>query len=152
MSGNQNERSSTGKVKPNTNEEGEMRIGELAAASGTTTKTLRFYEEAKLLPAPRRTPNGYRDYNPDVLRRLDFIRRSRTAGFTLAQTRTILHLRDAGTTPCDHVQQLLTTHLADLDKQIADLQALRQTVTQLHDAAANIQPASCDPATVCRYL
>jgi DNA-binding transcriptional MerR regulator len=38
-----------------------MRIGELAAASGTTTKTLRFYEEAGLLPAPKRTFGGYRD-------------------------------------------------------------------------------------------
>ena len=41
-----------------------MRIGELAVASGTTTKTLRFYEEAGLLPAPERTANGYRDYTP----------------------------------------------------------------------------------------
>ena len=56
-----------------------MRIGELAVASGTTTKTLRFYEEAGLLPAPERTANGYRDYTPAALARLDFVRRGRTA-------------------------------------------------------------------------
>lgn len=50
-----------------------MRIGELAVASGTTTKTLRFYEEAGLLPAPERTANGYRDYTPAALARLDFV-------------------------------------------------------------------------------
>jgi len=49
-------------------------------ASGTTTKTLRFYEEAGLLPAPERTANGYRDYTPAALARLDFIRRGPPLG------------------------------------------------------------------------
>ena len=47
-----------------------MRIGEVAQASGTTTKTLRYYEEFGLLPAADRTPAGYRDYGPEVLDRL----------------------------------------------------------------------------------
>lgn len=89
-----------------------MRIGELAVASGTTTKTLRFYEEAGLLPAPERTANGYRDYTPAALARLDFVRRGRTAGLTLAQIREILDIRDAGVAPCQHVHALLEAHLA----------------------------------------
>ncbi|MCT2108153.1 heavy metal-responsive transcriptional regulator, partial [Dietzia cinnamea] len=88
-----------------------MRIGELAVASGTTTKTLRFYEEAGLLPAPERTANGYRDYTPAALARLDFVRRGRTAGLTLAQIREILDIRDAGVAPCQHVHALLEAHL-----------------------------------------
>ena len=99
-----------------------MRIGELAEASATTTKTLRFYEEAGLLPAPERTSSGYRDYAPEALARLDFIRRSRTAGLTLAQIRDVLDIRDAGVPPCQHVQDLLEARLGDLDRQIADLQ------------------------------
>jgi DNA-binding transcriptional MerR regulator len=77
-----------------------VRIGELAEASGMTTKTLRFYEEAGLLPAPERTSGGYRDYDPEVVPRLDFIRRSRAAGLTLAQIRDVLDVRDGGTAPC----------------------------------------------------
>ena len=50
-----------------------MRIGEVARASGTTSKTLRYYEEVGLLPAADRTPAGYRDYGAEVLDRLDFI-------------------------------------------------------------------------------
>jgi DNA-binding transcriptional MerR regulator len=129
-----------------------MRIGKLAEASSTTPKTLRFYEEAGLLAPPVRTSGGYRDYPPATVARLDFIRRSRCAGLTLAQTRDILDLRDAGTAPCQHVQQLLATRLADLDRQITDLQLLRETVVGLRAAATVVEPATCDPTVVCRYL
>lgn len=129
-----------------------MRIGELAEAAGTTAKTLRFYEEAGLLQAPERTSSGYRDYPHDTVARLDFIRRSRSAGLTLAQIRDILDLRDAGNAPCHHVQQLLAARLAELDRQITDLQLLRATVEELHNAATVVEPASCNPANVCRYL
>jgi MerR family transcriptional regulator, Zn(II)-responsive regulator of zntA len=81
-----------------------MLIGELAEASGATTKTLRFYEEAGLLPAPERTAAGYRDYNAQILPRLDFIRRGRAAGLSLTQIREVLEVRDAGSPPCQHVQ------------------------------------------------
>ena len=85
-----------------------MRIGELAAKAGITTKTLRFYEEKGLLPPPERAANGYRDYEPTVLSRLDFIRRGRAAGLTLAQIRDVIEVRDSGDAPCGHVYQLLT--------------------------------------------
>lgn len=129
-----------------------MRIGELAEASGTTTKALRFYEDAGLLPAPERTAAGYRDYSPDVISRLAFIRRSQAAGLTLAQIREILEIRDGGHAPCDHVQQLLSDRLADLDRQIAELTELRATVAHLKADATTVEPARCDPETVCRYL
>ena len=129
-----------------------MRIGELAEASGTTTKTLRFYEQAGLLRAPQRTSSGYRDYAPETLARLDFIRSSRSAGLTLAQIREVLDIRDAGVAPCQHVHDLLEVRLGDLDRQIADLQALRHTVVHLRDGAATVDPTKCDARTVCRYL
>ena len=129
-----------------------MRIGELAQASGTTTKTLRFYEQAGLLPAPERTASGYRDYSPETLARLDFIRRSCSAGLTLAQIREVLHIRDAGAAPSHHVHDLLQARLGDLDRQIADLQALRETVAHLRKVASPVDPASCEASTVCRYL
>ncbi len=73
-----------------------MKIGELSAATGTTTKTLRFYDTSGLLPPTGRTANGYRDYGPDALDRIDFIRRGQAAGLTLAQIKQIIDVRDAG--------------------------------------------------------
>ena len=129
-----------------------MRIGELAEASGTTTKALRFYEAAGLLLAPERTAAGYRDYSPDAISRLNFIRRSQAAGLTLAQIRTVLEIRDGGQAPCAHVQELLSDRLADLDRQIAELTRLRATVARLTADATTVEPAGCNPEAVCRYL
>ena len=89
-----------------------MRIGEVAQASGTTAKTLRYYEDVGLLPDPDRSPAGYRDYGPEVLDRLHFIRRGQAAGLTLAQIGQVLAIRDRGQAPCQHVTDLLDTRRA----------------------------------------
>jgi len=129
-----------------------VRIGELAAVTGTTTKTLRFYDDAGLLHPEGRTATGYRQYGHDAVARLDFIRRGRAAGLTLAQIREVLAVRDQGHAPCRHVEDLLATRLLALDAQIADLQELRATVAQLHDAARGADPDTCGVEQVCRYL
>ena len=129
-----------------------MRISELARATGTTTKTLRFYEDIGLLRPATRTPSGYRDFDSDAIDRLDFIRRGQAAGLTLAEVNQILRIRDGGQPPCEHVRDLLATRLADLDTQIAQLLALRETIARLGEAATHSDPDSCPPNQVCRYL
>ena len=129
-----------------------MRIGDLAAAGGTSTKALRFYEAQGLLPAPDRTPAGYRDYSPEALTRLDFIHRGQAAGLTLAQIRQVLEIRDGGQAPCAHVRDLLDQRLLDIEHQLRRLSALRETVTELREAAIPIHPESCGPDQVCRYV
>lgn len=129
-----------------------MRIGEAAAATGATTKTLRFYEQARLLQPAERTPSGYRRYDPDVVERVHFIRRGQAAGLTLAEIRTILEIRDAGHAPCRHVEKLLGDRLDAIDRQVAELHQLRATVAALHRAASEAEPDGCPPETICRYL
>jgi DNA-binding transcriptional MerR regulator len=60
-----------------------MRIGEIADRAGVAAKTIRFWEERGLLPAPARTAAGYRDYGPAMLERLAFVRHAQAAGLTL---------------------------------------------------------------------
>jgi MerR family Zn(II)-responsive transcriptional regulator of zntA len=129
-----------------------MRIGELAEATGTTTKTLRFYEDTGLLPPPERTANGYRDYSKEAISRLDFIRRGRAAGLTLAQIREVINVRDTGTAPCHHVRGLLDARLTQIDEQITHLHAVRATVADLLAGAAHGDPADCPPGRVCHYI
>ena len=141
-----------GRSSPAGNQEKTVRIGELAQAAGTTTKTLRFYEDQGLLPPAKRTAAGYRDYTPDALARVDFIHRGQTAALTLAQIRQILDVRDGGQVPCEHVRDLLETRLANLDEQIQQLLVMRETIAQLRVRASHIEPDTCSADQVCRYL
>lgn len=129
-----------------------MRIGEAAAAVGMTTKTIRFYEDRGLLPPAERFANGYRDYAHDTLSRLEFIRRSQIAGLTLAQIQGILRIRDNGITPCTHVRDVLGKQLMDLDRQIAELTALRVTVAEQYATAEAADPQRCDAEQICSYI
>jgi MerR family copper efflux transcriptional regulator len=129
-----------------------MRIGELARRSGTTTKTLRFYEQAGLLPAPERTPSGYRDYDEGVLDRLSFVRAAQAAGLSLAEIREVIAVRDDTGPPCEHVAALLDAHAADLDARIAELTALREDVRRLCQRARHLDPAACHPGPVCHVI
>lgn len=129
-----------------------MRIGELATAADTTTKTLRFYEAEGLLPTSPRTSSGYRDYGHDAVDRIGFIHRGQAAGLTLAQIRQVLEIRDEGHPPCTHVRDLLDTRLAAIDEQLSQLLDLRTTLTELRAEADQIAPDTCRVAQVCRYL
>src|SRR5690606_39154791 len=119
---------------------------------GTTTKTLRFYEEQGLLSPAERTAAGYRDYTPDAVNRIDFVHRGQAAGLTLAQIKQILDIRDHCQAPCEHVRDLLELRLADIEQQIAQLTELRDTISALRDGVADPEPATCRPDEVCRYL
>lgn len=129
-----------------------MRIGELAATSGVPTKTIRFYEQDGLMPAPPRTSGGYRGYPTDAVTRLTFIRDARRAGLSLAEIRGILALRDEGQSPCGHVTDLVHQHLAEIDRRIAGLRKTRAELRELARQAQATDPASCTDIDICRIV
>ncbi|ALV33087.1 heavy metal-responsive transcriptional regulator [Streptomyces sp. CdTB01] len=129
-----------------------MRTGELAAASGLTAKTIRFYEQAGLLPEPPRTSGGYRDYPLQAAHRLAFIREAQSAGLTLAEIRSVLAVRDSGQPPCVHVTALIEQHLADIERRMAELRATRTALRALAQRAAGIDPSTCTEADICRII
>jgi DNA-binding transcriptional MerR regulator len=106
-------------------------IGELAEATDTKVETVRYYERIGILPAPKRTSGNYRAYSADHLARLSFIRRARDLGFTLDQVRALLALADQKKQDCGTVDALAREHLADIDRKISDLKALRRELSGL---------------------
>jgi DNA-binding transcriptional MerR regulator len=129
-----------------------MRIGALAAAAGTTPKTIRFYEQAGLLPEPPRTASGYRDYPGSAAVRLGFVHSAQAAGLTLAEIRGILVIRDGGQPPCAHVAAVVDGHLADIERRLRELRTTRALLRELARTAAGTDPATCDEASICRIL
>jgi Cu(I)-responsive transcriptional regulator len=103
-----------------------LKIGELGRQTGTKVETIRYYEREGLLAEPARTAGNYRAYGIEHLNRLSFIRRSRDLGFSLDQVRALLRLADRRDQPCDAVDAIALEHLAEIDRKIGDLQALRQ--------------------------
>ena len=129
-----------------------MRIGELAAAAGVSTKALRFYEQAGVLPEPARTGSGYRDYDGTALARLQFVKAAQAAGLTLTEIIQVVAVREAQGPPCAHVVALLDQHATELDKRIADLTVARADVERLRTRANELDPAACTSEGVCHVI
>jgi DNA-binding transcriptional MerR regulator len=104
------------------------RSGLLAKLCGVSTDTLRHYERAGVLPAPRRRENGYREYPPEALARVRLIRNALAIGFTLAELAPLLRSRAAGRPPCREVRALAAEKLASVEARLADLTAFRDAL------------------------
>lgn len=107
-----------------------FRIGEIARRASVRPDTLRYYERIGLLKPQARSPGGYRLYAPSAVDRLAFIQKAQMLGLSLNEAGAVI--RDAldGSPPCDHVREKLRARLRDVDERIAELQALRGTLTQ----------------------
>lgn len=107
-----------------------MNIGSAARASGVSAKMIRYYETTGLLPKPDRKESGYRDYAPDDVHRLVFVRRARDLGFSLDEIKELLGLWSTRRSDKD-VRELARKHVADLEKQAARLQDMIGTLNAL---------------------
>lgn len=120
-----------------------MRIGEVATRAEVSAKTIRFWEDEGLVPAPRRTASGYRDYEPETIERLEFIRHAQAGGLTLGQIRQVLEIGDSGDAPCEHVRRVVADRLAEVESRIAELDGTRRHLRALARRAAAQDPADC---------
>jgi DNA-binding transcriptional MerR regulator len=129
-----------------------MLIQTLSQLTGVPTKTIRYYESIGLLPNPQRAANNYRQYTPATAERLRFILSARSLGFSLADITEFLTARDEGTLPCQQVLDSVDQRLAEIDRRIADLLALRDTLSRIQREGAKLAPdKKCDEQCVC-YL
>lgn len=129
-----------------------MRIGQVAAASGVTEKTIRYYEEIGLLDPPERTPSGYRDYERGVIDKLRFVKAAQSIGLSLGEIREVIALRDRGETPCEHVVDLVRRRAEEIETQIAELESVRADLNRLVRRARTLDPARCEPDKICHVI
>lgn len=120
-----------------------MKIGDLARATGTRVETIRYYEAEGLIPKPARSAGNYRVYEQAHLDRLSFIRRSRELGFTVDQVRTLLRLADDRDAPCGEVDAITAAHVDEIDRKLADLQALRGELVRRLEGCRGPTIADC---------
>jgi MerR family transcriptional regulator, copper efflux regulator len=111
-----------------------MNIGQAASETGVTAKMIRYYESIGLIRESARSGAGYRIYGADELDALRFIKRARTLGFSLDQIRELLSLWQNDARASADVKAIALAHVAELNTRIAELSAMRDTLSELAES------------------
>ena len=110
-----------------------MNIGAAAKASGVSAKMIRYYESVGLIGVARRSEAGYRTYDENDVRTLGFIRHARLLGFSLPEVTRLLALWRDGDRASADVKRMALAHIEEIDRKIAHMAAMRDTLRQLTD-------------------
>lgn len=120
-----------------------MNIGEAAQRSGVSAKMVRHYESLGLLPPVVRTDAGYRQYGDKEVHTLRFIRRARDLGFGMAEIGELLKLWQNRRRASADVKRIALDHIADLDRRIAEMEAMKRTLSSLASCCHGDQRPDC---------
>jgi len=113
-----------------------LTIGQLAKQSGVGVETLRYYERRKLIPEPPRRRSGYRQYPPETVNRIRFIRRAKELGFSLKEIDELLALRAESAGQCAEVLARAQRKIDDIAQRIASLERMKHALAQLANSCS----------------
>jgi len=113
-----------------------LTIGQLARRAGVGVETVRFYERKGLLSEPDRKPSGYRQYKPETVERLRFIRRAKELGFTLREIQELLSLRLDPATNCADVRARAVAKIEEIESKIRTLRRMKTSLVKLSKACS----------------
>jgi MerR family redox-sensitive transcriptional activator SoxR len=107
-----------------------LMIGDVASRSGLATSAVRYYERAGLIRAPRRM-SGRRVYDDSVFDMLALIELAKDAGFTITETRALLHGFERATPPPQRWRKLATEKLEEIRLRIERAERMREVLQRL---------------------
>lgn len=119
-----------------------LTIGQLAKQAGVNVETIRYYERRSLLPEPPRRVSGYRQYSPDAVARIQFIKRAQELGFSLNEIQELLSLRVDAESACSEVKQRAESKVAEIEQKMATLQRMKQILTDLMQHCHTQEPTA----------
>lgn len=118
-----------------------MNIGQLAKTSGVNAKLIRYYESIGLIPPAERSESNYRVYRDSDVHFLKFIKRARKLGFGIPDIQVLLSLWQDSARSSSEVKQLAQKHIRALETQMAEMQAMLNTLKRLsHDCHGDQRP------------
>jgi Cu(I)-responsive transcriptional regulator len=120
-----------------------VNIGQAAKASGVSAKMIRHYEEVGLIPAASRTESGYRQYSEAEVHNLRFIRHARDLGFSIPQIGELVGLWQNRRRASSRVKALALAHVAELERKVAHLQAMKETLQHLAHCCQGDERPEC---------
>ncbi|GDX06069.1 Cu(I)-responsive transcriptional regulator [Buttiauxella sp. A111] len=120
-----------------------MNISDVAKKTGLTSKAIRFYEEKGLVTVPNRGENGYRTYTQKHLDELTLLRQARQVGFNLEECGELVNLFNDPARHSADVKARTLQKVADIEKHISELQAMRQQLLALAESCPGDDSANC---------
>jgi DNA-binding transcriptional MerR regulator len=111
-----------------------LSTGQVAKAGGVNIQTVRFYEREGLLPPPRRSASGYRQYTEEAVRIVTFVKRAQELGFTLREAKQLVRLRALGPKRAEAAKSAAEAKLRDIDEKLRALTAMRAALASLVDS------------------
>jgi Zn(II)-responsive transcriptional regulator len=121
-----------------------LTIGKLARQVDLSVETLRYYERRGLIEPRQRSEAGYRLYQPDVVRRLRFIRRAQALGFSLDEIADLLALSANPDASAGEVKALTQAKIEDIEQRIRDLERMRQALSGLAEHCPGHRTTTAD--------
>lgn len=122
-----------------------MTISQLARRVGVGVETVRFYEREGLLDQPARPDSGYRQYTPDGIKRIQFIRRAKELGFSLKEIHELLTLRVGSASTCADVKRQTEAKIDQIERKVKDLLRMKRVLIQITDQCYGKGPLSQCP-------
>ncbi len=119
-----------------------MNIKSVSAATGLPAKTIRYYEDVGLVQ-PKRESNGYRVFSENDMHKLAFLARARSLGFAIEDCRSLLALYDDQDRASGDVKTIALEHLQEIDRKLAELTAMRDTLAVLVRSCAGDNRPDC---------
>ncbi len=126
-----------------------MRIGELSKKTEFQIETLRYYEKIGLLEPVARTESGYREYDNESLKQLQFIKKAKFVGFSLNEISELLTLRvERDQHSCADVKTIAEQKIEQIENKINELDIMRKALHKITNACCG----GVEPATSCTIL
>lgn len=122
-----------------------LTIGQVAKEAGVHVETVRYYERQGLIPEPPRRASGYRQYSPDFVRRIRFIKRAQTLGFSLKEIAELLALRVEAEAACNEVKRHTEQKIAGIEQKIETLQRMKDVLVELVASCHQREPTDACP-------
>ena len=122
-----------------------LTISHIAHAACVNLETIRFYERHGIIDHPPRTSSGYRQYPPDTIQRVKFIKHAQALGFSLKEIKELLDMRVNPEMDCGDVKTLAEKKIREIDKKIADMRKMRDALQRISDSCHGVGPTSQCP-------
>ena len=119
--------------------------GQVAKDAGIGIETVRFYEQKGLIPKPKRSNAGYRQYDPETIKRVQFITKAKELGFSLSEISELLSLKANTRSKCRKVKQVASYKIQEIEQKIAGLKKMNRVLNKLVKTCQSSQPTTACP-------